>query len=84
MVPQLLIPMTAHLANPHERGKKIGFIMSGLLIGILLSRTFSGIIAANFGWRSMFYIAAGLMVIMWILVYLLLPEIERGQRNQRP
>jgi predicted MFS family arabinose efflux permease len=76
MIPQLLIPMTAHLANPHERGKKIGFVMSGLLIGILLSRTFSGIIAANFGWRSMFYIAAGLMVIMWILVYLLLPEIE--------
>ncbi|MES2427775.1 MAG: MFS transporter [Bacteroidota bacterium] len=76
MIPQLLIPMTAHLANPHERGKKIGFIMSGLLIGILLSRTFSGIIAANFGWRSMFYIAAGLMVVMWILVYLLLPEVE--------
>jgi predicted MFS family arabinose efflux permease len=76
MIPQLLIPMTAHLANPSERGKKIGFVMSGLLIGILLSRTFSGIVAAHFGWRSMFYIAAGLMVIMWALVYLLLPEVE--------
>jgi len=76
MIPQLLIPMTAHLANPAERGKKIGFVMSGLLIGILLSRTFSGIVAAHFGWRSMFYIAAGLMLIMWALIYFLLPEVE--------
>jgi predicted MFS family arabinose efflux permease len=76
MIPQLLIPMAAHLANPGERGKKIGFVMSGLLIGILLSRTFSGLVAAHFGWRSMFYIAAGLMVVMWTLIYFLLPEIE--------
>jgi predicted MFS family arabinose efflux permease len=76
MIPQLLIPMAAHLADPHERGKKIGFVMSGLLIGILLSRTFSGLVAAHFGWRSMFYIAAALMVIMWALVYVLLPEVE--------
>jgi predicted MFS family arabinose efflux permease len=38
IIPQLLIPMGAHLAKPYERGKKIGFMMSGLLIGILLSR----------------------------------------------
>jgi predicted MFS family arabinose efflux permease len=76
MIPQLLIPMAAHLANPTERGKKIAFVMSGLLIGILLSRTFSGLVAAHFGWRSMFYIAAGLMVVMWALVYILLPEIQ--------
>lgn len=76
MIPQLLIPMAAHLADPAERGKKIAFVMSGLLIGILLSRTFSGLVAAHFGWRSMFYIAAGLMLIMWALIYILLPEIE--------
>lgn len=76
MIPQLLIPMAAHLAHPSERGKKIGVVMSGLLIGILLSRTFSGLIGAHFGWRAMFYIAAALMVIMWALVYLLLPEVE--------
>lgn len=75
-IPQLLIPMTAHLANPHERGKKIGIVMSGLLIGILLSRTLAGFICAHFGWRAVFYIAAGLMVLMWMLLYFMLPEIN--------
>jgi predicted MFS family arabinose efflux permease len=76
LIPQLLVPMAAHLAQPHERGKKIGIVMSGLLIGILLSRTVSGFIGAHFGWRAVFYIAAVLMVIMWALVFLLLPEVE--------
>lgn len=81
MIPQLLIPMAAHLAHPSERGKKIGVVMSGLLIGILLSRTFSGIVAAHFGWRAMFYIAAGLMLVMWALIYLLLPEVEADYKG---
>lgn len=75
MVPQLLVPMAAHLAKPQERGKKIGVIMSGLLIGILVSRTFSGYVGALFGWRMVFYTAAGLMIVIWILIGLFLPEV---------
>lgn len=76
IVPQLLIPMAAHLAQPHERGKKLGFIMGGLLIGILLSRTLSGFIGEHFSWRFMFYIAAGLMVAIWLMIFFFLPEVE--------
>jgi len=76
LVPQLLVPMTAHLAKPAERGRKIGFVMSGLLIGILLSRTLSGIVGKYFGWEAMFYIAAGVMVVIWIMLFLMLPEVE--------
>ncbi|WP_374949833.1 MFS transporter [Mucilaginibacter sp.] len=76
IIPQLLVPMAAHLAKPDERGNKIGFIMSGLLIGILLSRTLSGFVGAHFGWRAMFYIAAAIMLLMWALIYFLLPEVE--------
>jgi predicted MFS family arabinose efflux permease len=76
VIPQILIPMAAHLANPEERGKKIGFIMSGLLIGILLSRTISGFVGEHLGWRAMFYIAAALMLVMWVIVALIVPEVE--------
>jgi predicted MFS family arabinose efflux permease len=81
MIPQLLVPMAAHLAKPEERGAKIGIIMSGLLIGILLSRTFSGVISGYFGWRAVFYIAAGIMLVMWLLIGLFLPEVEPDHKD---
>ena len=76
VVPQLLIPMAAHLAKPEERGKKLGFVMSGLLIGILLSRTLSGFVGEHFGWRCMYFIATGLMLAMWLMIFKFLPEVE--------
>lgn len=76
VVPQVLVAMAAHLAVPEERGRKIGTIMSGLLIGILLSRTISGFVGEQLGWRAMFYIAAGLMLVMWLLIALIVPEVE--------
>jgi predicted MFS family arabinose efflux permease len=76
VIPQLLIPMAAHLAKPHERGKKLGVIMGGLLIGILLSRTLSGFVGEHFGWRAMYYIATGLMLAMWLMIFFFLPEVE--------
>lgn len=82
VVPQLLIPMAAHLALPAERGKKIGFIMSGLLIGILASRTVSGFIGQHLGWRAMFYIAAGMMLVIWLVIYRYLPEVEPDYKGK--
>lgn len=76
IIPQLIIPMAAHLSAPEARGKTIGFVMSGLLIGILLSRTISGYVGAHLGWRAMFFIAAGLMLILASALYFLLPEVN--------
>lgn len=76
LIPQLLVPMTAHLAKPEERGRRIGFVMSGLLIGILLSRTLSGEVGRYFGWEAMFYIAAGLMVVIWLMLFFMLPKVR--------
>ncbi len=50
IVPMLIIALAAHLAKPAARGRVIGFVMSGLLIGIILSRAFSGIIGSIWGW----------------------------------
>ncbi|RYU81583.1 MFS transporter [Hymenobacter persicinus] len=73
-VPQLLIPMAASLASDEERGRVIGKVMSGLLIGILVSRTISGYVGAHFGWRTMFWLGAGLMVALCGILARMLPR----------
>ncbi|MDR3715664.1 MAG: MFS transporter [Puia sp.] len=60
VVPQLILPLSAQLASPARTGKVIGTIMSGLLVGILLSRTLSGFVGAWLGWRGMYWLAAGI------------------------
>jgi predicted MFS family arabinose efflux permease len=72
-VPQLLLPMAAHLAPEESRGRIVGRIMSGLLVGILLSRTASGYVGAHFGWRVVFEGAAALMVALTALLAWRLP-----------
>lgn len=55
---QDFVPAAATLSPPHERGRRVGLVMTGLLLGILLSRVLSGAVAAQFGWRAMFVLAA--------------------------
>ena len=62
ITPQLLVPFAASLAAPEERGKVVGTVMSGLLIGILLARTASGLVDAWLGWRAVFLLASALML----------------------
>ena len=73
VIPQLILPMAAHLAHPSRTGKVIGAIMSGLLIGILLSRTLSGFIGDWLGWRGMFFVAAGISFLLLIIIRLTFP-----------
>lgn len=68
IVPQLILPLAASLSQPEKRGKVVGTIMSGLLVGILLSRTLSGIIGEIWGWRSMFWIAAGICLLLFFVI----------------
>ena len=74
VVPQLLVPFAANLAPAASRGRVVGTVMSGLLIGILLSRTASGFLGVRFGWRAMFWIAAALMLVLTGVLRLTLPK----------
>ncbi|MCB2379939.1 MFS transporter [Hymenobacter sp. BT635] len=73
-VPQLLVPMAAHLASDDDRGRVVGKIMSGLLIGILLSRTLSGYIGAHGGWRLVFGMGSGAMLVLALILAFRLPK----------
>ena len=75
LMAQIIIPLATELSAPEEQGKTIGSLMSGILLGILLARTFSGEISAHFGWRSMFWIAAGLALAFGLLLYFRLPHV---------
>ncbi|NTX05828.1 MFS transporter [Myxococcus sp. CA040A] len=74
IVPQLLVPFAAHLAPAAQRGRVVGTVMSGLLIGILLSRTAAGFVGTHLGWRAMFWIAAGMMLLLALLLRFTLPS----------
>ncbi|WP_026889500.1 MFS transporter [Clostridium beijerinckii] len=73
IIPQLIIPLAAQLSNPQQRGQTIGTIMSGLLIGILLSRTVSGILGSYLGWRTVYLIAAIMMFALMLILRKLIP-----------
>ncbi len=70
---QLFIPLAMHLASDDERGKVLGIILGGLLTGILLSRSLSGFVAEYWGWKSVYFISAGLMVVMTLLIWRFIP-----------
>ncbi|AEG58359.1 MFS transporter [Desulforamulus ruminis] len=73
VVPQLIVPLAAQLADPKERGRIIGTVMSGLLIGILISRTFSGFVGEYWGWKMVYLMAALLMLALAALLSKALP-----------
>jgi predicted MFS family arabinose efflux permease len=73
MVPQAIVPYAASAAAPTERGRVVGTVMSGLLVGVLLSRTVAGLLGARFGWRGVYVLAAALLVVLALALRALLP-----------
>ena len=81
---QILVPFAASLAADDERGRVVGTVMSGLLIGILLARTASGLVAELAGWRAPYFIAAGLMLLLAGLLRWRLPRYREDVRLSYP
>lgn len=64
----LIVPFAAHLASPARRGATVGAVLSGLLFGILLARTFGGLLGAWIGWRAIYWLASALMLLLAALI----------------
>lgn len=71
---QDIVPAAAILAPAGQQGKMVGTVMTGLLLGILLSRTVSGLVGAAFGWRIMYQAAAASIALIGILMWRVLPH----------
>lgn len=74
VVPQFFIPLAAQYSRPERKNRNVGVVLSGLLTGILASRVVSGAVGEWLGWREMYLIAAGLMILSAIAVFRILPD----------
>ncbi|MFV2172634.1 MFS transporter [Actinomadura sp. LOL_016] len=72
---QVVVPFAATLAAPEERGKVVGTVMTGLMLGLLLARTASGALAELGGWRTVYWVSAVLMALMAVLLRVRLPRL---------
>lgn len=71
---QVLVPIAAHMSSPERRGQIVGTVMSGLLMGIMLSRPVASLVTDAFGWNAIFLISAVLTSCLALVLYRRLPQ----------
>jgi predicted MFS family arabinose efflux permease len=79
VVAQILVPLASTLAGPGEGGRAVGQVMSGLLIGILMARILSGLVAEVGGWRLVFALGAAAMLVLSLLLRRTLPRVPPAE-----
>jgi len=84
VVPQILIPMAAGLTAPERRGEVTGTLLSGLIGGILLARTFSGVLGEWLGWRAPYLIAAAVILALSVAMAAFLPPTSPTTAERYP
>ncbi len=80
---QVILPMAASL-DQENRGKTVGIIFTGILIGILAARVYSGYIAEYLGWRYVYGISAAMVAVMAFMIYFSLPDVPAQFRGNYP
>ncbi|HEY5894745.1 MAG TPA: MFS transporter [Chthoniobacterales bacterium] len=71
---QILVPYAAHFATEETRGQVVGNVMSGLMIGIMLARPASSLVAGLWGWHAVFVLSAAAIAALAMILYRVLPE----------
>lgn len=81
VMPQIFIPIVSQFSKPENKARNVGLLVSGLLTGILGSRVISGIVGEYCGWRAMYYIAAGIMLLCIFIVMRILPDMPSNYKG---
>ncbi|WP_225340524.1 MFS transporter [Lysinibacillus capsici] len=81
VVTQSMVAFAATMASSTERGRVVGIVTSGIVIGILLARTFAGLLTDLAGWRSVYLVSAALLLLMVGLFLKVLPKGEREVKS---
>lgn len=79
--PQVFIPFVSLYAKPDQKERKVGIVLSGLLVGILASRVVSGYVGHLLGWRAMYLIAAVIMALSAVIILRIFPNVEPTYRG---
>jgi predicted MFS family arabinose efflux permease len=79
---QIIIPFGADLAPDAQRGRVVGKLMTGLLGGVLLSRTLSGVLSEAIGWRGVYLVSSGLLVATALVLFFVLPQERSRDRYE--
>jgi predicted MFS family arabinose efflux permease len=74
IIPELIIPFAARLAPSNERGRVVGTVLCGFLVGTPLATILSGFVGEHLGWRAIFWIAAAMMIVLAVVLRFLLPD----------
>lgn len=81
VVVQVLVAYAAALATPAQRGQAVGTVTSGVVLGILLARFLSGVIADFAGWRAVYFVSATLMLVMAAVLFKMMPKAGLPRLN---
>ncbi|MEO6981895.1 MAG: MFS transporter [Edaphobacter sp.] len=79
-VTHVALPIAPDLVDDEQRGRAIGIVMTGLLLGILLARTFAGWVSKAWGWQSVFVVAAVLNAAFVPLMWRVMPKLPPKQK----
>lgn len=78
IVPQMFMPVAGQYSEPENKSRNMGYILTGLLVGILASRVLGGIVGKHFGWRMMYEINILIMIVCALFTWKLFPEMKRN------
>ena len=81
---QIVIPMARDLAEPEEKGHVVGIISAGIMLGILIARTLSGLVADYLGWRAIYLFATVANFLLAIVLFKMLPKMPPKEKLSYP